>query len=44
MIYIRGKSQSEELLAAIDTEAKLGTSSRGGHGVSALPRKATANR
>jgi aryl-alcohol dehydrogenase-like predicted oxidoreductase len=36
-IRVQGARLSEELLAGIDTGAKLGTSSRGGHGVSPLP-------
>jgi aryl-alcohol dehydrogenase-like predicted oxidoreductase len=43
-IRVQGARLSEELLAGIDVGAKLGTSSRGGHGVSPLPRKATLHR
>jgi aryl-alcohol dehydrogenase-like predicted oxidoreductase len=38
-IRVRGARLSEALLAEIDTGAKLGTSSKGGHGISPLPRK-----
>jgi aryl-alcohol dehydrogenase-like predicted oxidoreductase len=38
-IRVRGARLSEALLAEIDTGAKLGTSSKGGHGNSPLPRK-----
>ena len=40
-IRVQGARLNEELLAEIDTGAKLGTSSKGGHGVSPLPRKPT---
>jgi aryl-alcohol dehydrogenase-like predicted oxidoreductase len=36
-IRVQGARLSKELLAAIDTGAKLGTSSKGGHGMSPLP-------
>lgn len=38
-IQVQGARLSEALLAEIDTGAKLGTSSKGGHGNSPLPRK-----
>jgi aryl-alcohol dehydrogenase-like predicted oxidoreductase len=38
-IRVQGARLSEELLAAIDTGAKLGTSSKGGRGMSPLPGK-----
>ena len=38
-IRVRGARLSEAMLAEIDTGAKLGTSSKGGHGNSPLPRK-----
>ena len=38
-IPVRGARLSEALLAEIDAGAKLGTSSKGGHGNSPLPRK-----
>ena len=38
-IRVQGARLNEELLAQIDTGAKLGTSSIGGHGMSPLPRK-----
>jgi aryl-alcohol dehydrogenase-like predicted oxidoreductase len=37
-IRVQGARLSEPLLAEIDIGAKLGTSSRGGHGISPLPR------
>ena len=40
-IRVQGARLNEALLAEIDTGAKLGTSSKGGHGVSPLPRKPT---
>jgi aryl-alcohol dehydrogenase-like predicted oxidoreductase len=39
-IRVQGARLNQELLAGIDTGAKLGTSSKGGHGMSPLPRKA----
>jgi aryl-alcohol dehydrogenase-like predicted oxidoreductase len=38
-IRVQGARLTEAMLADVDTGAKLGTSSRGGHGVSPLPRK-----
>jgi len=38
-IRVQGARLNEALLAEIDTGAKLGTSSKGGHGNSPLPRK-----
>jgi aryl-alcohol dehydrogenase-like predicted oxidoreductase len=40
-IRVQGTRIPAAMLAEIDTGAKLGTSSRGGHGMSPLPRKAT---
>ena len=40
-IRVQGARLNEALLAEIDTGAKLGTSSKGGHGMSPLPRKPT---
>jgi len=36
-IRVQGARLSEPMLAIIDTGAKLGTSSKGGHGLSPLP-------
>lgn len=43
-IRVQGGRLNEEMLGQIDIGAKLGTSSSGGHGVSALPRNAKAVR
>jgi aryl-alcohol dehydrogenase-like predicted oxidoreductase len=40
-IRVQGARLSEELLAGIDTGAKLGSSSKGRHGISPLPEKRT---
>jgi aryl-alcohol dehydrogenase-like predicted oxidoreductase len=40
-IRVQGARLTEAMLADIDTGAKLGTSSKGGHGNSPLPRKPT---
>ncbi|WP_295638362.1 aldo/keto reductase [uncultured Methylibium sp.] len=39
-IRVQGARLNEPMLAMIDTGAKLGTSSKGGHGMSPLPRNA----
>jgi len=39
-IRVQGARLTEPMLAVIDTGAKLGTSSKGGHGASPLPRNA----
>jgi hypothetical protein len=40
-IRVQGARSSEAVLSQSDDGAKLGTSSKGGHGISPLPRKPT---
>ena len=40
-IRVQGARLTEAMITDVDTGAKLGTSSKGGHGVSPLPRKPT---